>query len=63
MRKGSKEKKGFTPLIQSVILILVNGIIKVLNKIPGVEIDTVEAATFADDFAGKMANNIIATEG
>ena len=30
-----------------------------LNKIPGVEIDTVEAATFADDFAGKMANNII----
>ena len=30
-----------------------------LNKIPGVEIDTVEATTFADDFAGKMANNII----
>lgn len=41
------------------IVSIVNGIIKVLNKIPGVEIDTVEAATFADDFAGKMANNII----
>ena len=41
------------------IVSIVNGIITVLNKIPGVEIDTVEAATFADDFAGKMANNII----
>ncbi len=30
-----------------------------LNKIPGVQIDTVEAAHFADDFANKMANNII----
>ena len=30
-----------------------------LNKIPGVEIDTVEAASFADNFADKMANNII----
>ena len=41
------------------IVSIVNAIITVLNKIPGVEIDTVEAATFADDFAGKMANNII----
>ena len=41
------------------IVSIVNGIITVLNKIPGVEIDTVEAATFADDFAGKMANNIV----
>jgi hypothetical protein len=30
-----------------------------LNKIPGVQIDTVEAAHFADDFASKMTNNII----
>lgn len=30
-----------------------------LNKIPGVQIDTVEAAHFVDDFANKMANNII----
>lgn len=41
------------------IVSIVNAIITVLNKIPGVEIDTVEAAHFADDFAGKMANNII----
>ena len=41
------------------IVSIVNAIIEVLNKIPGVEIDTAEAATFADDFAGKMANNII----
>lgn len=41
------------------IVSIVNAIINVLNKIPGVEIDTVEAAHFADDFAGKMANNII----
>ncbi len=41
------------------IVSIVNGIINVLNKIPGVEIDTVEAASFANDFAGKMANNII----
>lgn len=30
-----------------------------MNKIPGVQIDTVEAAHFADDFASKMTNNII----
>lgn len=30
-----------------------------LNKIPGVEIDTVESAHFANDFAETMANNII----
>lgn len=41
------------------IVSIVNAIITVLNKIPGVEIDTVEAASFANDFAGKMANNII----
>lgn len=41
------------------IVSIVNAIITVLNKIPGVEIDTVEAAHFADDFASKMANNII----
>lgn len=41
------------------IVSIVNGIINVLNKIPGVQIDTVEAAHFADDFANKMANNII----
>lgn len=41
------------------IVSIVNAIITVLNKIPGVEIDTVEAAHFADDFADKMANNII----
>ena len=41
------------------IVSIVNAIITVLNKIPDVEIDTVEAAHFADDFAGKMANNII----
>lgn len=35
------------------IVSIVNAIITVLNKIPGVEIDTVEAAHFADDFAGK----------
>ncbi|MCI9015977.1 MAG: tape measure protein [Clostridia bacterium] len=38
---------------------IVNGIISVLNKIPGVKIDTVQAAHFADDFANKMTNNII----
>ena len=38
---------------------LVNGIIKVLNKIPGVQIDTVESASFVDNFASKMTNNII----
>lgn len=38
---------------------LVNGIIKVLNKIPGVKIDTVESAHFADDFASKMMNNVV----
>lgn len=41
------------------IVSIVNAIIGVLNKIPGVEIDMAETATFADDFAGKMANNII----
>ncbi len=41
------------------IVSIVNGIISVLNKIPGVEIDTVETAKFADDFANNMANNII----
>lgn len=30
-----------------------------MNKIPGVQIDTVEATHFADDFAGKMTNRII----
>lgn len=30
-----------------------------MNKIPGVQIDTVEAAHFADDFSNKMTNNII----
>ena len=38
---------------------IVNGIINVLNKIPGVEIDTVESATFADDFAKGMEERII----
>ena len=41
------------------IVSIVNAIISVLNKIPGVQIDTVEAAHFADDFANRMANNII----
>jgi len=41
------------------IVSIVNQIIEVLNKIPGVEIDTVGAASFANDFASKMANNII----
>lgn len=30
-----------------------------MNKIPGVQLDTVEAAHFADDFANKMTNNVI----
>ena len=41
------------------IVWIVNGIISVLNKIPGVQIDTVESATFADDFANQMTENII----
>lgn len=41
------------------ILWIVNGIINLLNKIPGVQIDTVESAKFADDFAKNMTNNII----
>lgn len=41
------------------IVWIVNGIISVLNKIPGVQIDTVEAATFADDFAASMQQNVI----
>lgn len=41
------------------IVSIVNGIISVLNKIPGVSIDYAEAATFADDFAANMSQNII----
>lgn len=41
------------------IVSIVNGIISVLNKIPGVNIDYAEAATFADDFAANMSQNII----
>ncbi len=41
------------------VVSIVNGIINVLNKIPGVEIDTVEAATFADDFAKGMEEKVI----
>lgn len=41
------------------IVSIVNGIISVLNKIPGVNIDYAEAATFADNFASNMSQNII----
>lgn len=41
------------------IVSIVNGIISVLNKIPGVEIDYAETATFADNFANNMSKNII----
>lgn len=41
------------------IVSIVNGIISVLNKIPGVSIDYAQAATFADDFAANMSQNII----
>lgn len=41
------------------VVSIVNAIIGVLNKIPGVEIDTVESATFADDFAKGMEERII----
>ena len=41
------------------IVSIVNGIISVLNKIPGVSIDYAEAATFADNFAANMSQNII----
>lgn len=41
------------------IVSIVNGIISVLNKIPGVNIDYAEAATFADNFAANMSQNII----
>lgn len=41
------------------VVSIVNGIISVLNKIPGVKIDTVEAAHFADDFAKGMEEKII----
>lgn len=41
------------------IVSIVNGIISVLNKIPGVEIDYAETASFADNFASNMSQNII----
>ena len=41
------------------IVSIVNGIISVLNKIPGVNIDYAEVATFADNFASNMSQNII----
>lgn len=41
------------------VVSIVNGIINVLNKIPGVKIDTVQAAHFADDFAKGMEEKVI----
>lgn len=41
------------------VLWIVNGIIKLLNKIPGVKIDTVESASFADNFAKGVTNKVI----
>lgn len=38
---------------------IVNGIINVLNKIPGVKIDTVKAGHFADDFAKGMEERVV----
>ena len=40
------------------ILWIVNGIIGLLNKIPGVSIDTAEYATFADEAVNNMLNDI-----
>lgn len=40
------------------ILWIVNGIIKLLNKIPGVSIDTVEYANFADKAMNNMIDNV-----
>lgn len=36
----------------------INGIITLLNKIPGVKIDTVQAATFGDEAAEQMINDV-----
>ena len=41
------------------VVSIVNGIINVLNKIPGVSIDTVQAAHFADDFAKGMEEKVV----
>lgn len=41
------------------IVSIVNEIISVLNKIPGVNIDYAETAHFADDFASNMKENMI----
>lgn len=41
------------------VVSIVNGIINVLNKIPGVSIDTVQVAHFADDFAKGMEEKVV----
>lgn len=41
------------------VLWIVNGIIECLNKIPGVSIDTVEYANFADNALDSMMNDVV----
>ena len=41
------------------VLGIVNGIIECLNKIPGVSIDTVEYANFADNALDSMMNDVV----
>lgn len=41
------------------IIWIVNGIINALNKIPGVKIDTVEYANFADKATNTLINNVV----